>query len=104
MPIARRSFSSANKEIVAHGVGLGVGDRQGEAGPLQERADIADIGKGNDAGAGAAGHFALGRKQRFPQFLQGAATGNGGEEQAVGFQGPTDLDEDAGRVVGQVQR
>ena len=80
-PRARRSRIRPNGSRVARRDGLDVRDRQGEAGALQERAEVAHVGEGRDAGARAALQFGLGLRERLTQLGQrrAARTGSPGK-------------------------
>ena len=81
-----------------------VGDRHGEACPLQQRAIVAEIGEGGDMRARAAGLLSLRREQGLTQLMQGTAAERGAEEEPVRRQRPPDLDQRAGQVVDPMQR
>ena len=80
-----------------------VGDRQGEAGALQKAGGVAQVREGRDARAEAAIDLALGSPQRLPQLPQRSAAQHGAQEQSIGLQDATDLDQGAGQVVHPMQ-
>ena len=55
---------------VGDGDPVDVGDRQGEAGALQQARGVLHVGEGRDAGARAAQDLALGGHQRLAQLGQ----------------------------------
>ena len=69
-PMRRRSCISAKRGIVAHGQPVAVDDRQGEAGTLQQRTQIAHIGEGRNARRNAAFDLAFGGGEGLAQFAQ----------------------------------
>ena len=81
-----------------------VGDRQRQSGARQQRAKVADLGHGQDAGGQAARDLGLGAGQDVAQFLQAVAARTGGDEQSVGAQRAGALHDLADRVLGPVQR
>ena len=89
---------------VADVVAAAVGDRQREAGALQQAAEVADLAHRRDARAEAAEGLDLGLGERGAQLGQGLAAEERGEEQAVGPERAAGLDELADRVVRPVQR
>ena len=89
---------------VADLVAAAVGDREREAGALQQAAEVADLAHRRDARAEAAEGLDLGLGEGGAQLGQGLAAEEGGEEEAVGPEGAAGLHELADRVVGPVQR
>ncbi len=88
---------------IAHGAGVLIDHRQGEAGALHEGADSSDIGEGRDARRGTAGDRGFGCGEGLAQFAQRVTTEKGGEEQAVRLERAAHLGQCAGEVVSRVQ-
>ncbi len=90
--------------VVAHHDAIDVGDRQRKAGALQQRADIAQIGKRRDARRHAAFAFGFGRGKGLPQLGQRIAADHRRQQQPVGPQRAADLREHAGQIVDELKR
>ena len=73
---------------VAHPDDVRIGHRQGEARPLQQPSDIAQIGEGRDARARAALDLRFGLGEGLAQLGQGRAAEQRADEQAVGLSAP----------------
>jgi ComF family protein len=89
---------------IAHDCPVGVHDRQGEAGALQQAADRAHVGEWRHPRRGAARDFALRDRQRLPEFGQRVAAGQRGDQQPVRPQRLPQLDQRARQVVDEMQR
>ena len=90
--------------VVAHHDAVDVGDRQRKARALQQRADVAQIGKRRNARRHAALAFGLGRGKGLPQLGQRVAADHRRQQQPVGLQRAADLREHAGQIVDELQR
>ena len=93
----------SERVLVADGDGVGVHDRQGEAGALQERGAVGGVDEGRDPRTRAAAHPRLGLGQALTQFGQGGAAEEGAQEKPVRLQRPPDLHQRAHEVVDPVQ-
>lgn len=111
MPLAHHVAFSHGAQVreqpqgiaIAHRDHITVGDWQGETGPLQQAAQVAQIGHRRDAGAEAAGCLDFGGGQMGAQLGQGVARKHRGQQQAIGTQGAAHLDQGAGQVIRPVQ-
>ena len=88
---------------VAHRDPVDVGDRQREARALQQRAEIAQIGKRRDARRHAALDLGLGFGECGPQLGETFAADHGCKEQPVRLERAADLDERARQIVDELQ-
>ena len=89
--------------VVARHDAIDVGDRQCEARALQQRADIAQIGKWRDAGRNPAFAFGFRRRKGLPQFGQRLAADHRRQQQPVGLQRAADLRQHAGQIVDELK-
>ena len=89
--------------VVAHHDAIDVGDRQREAGALQQRADVAQIGERRDARRHPAFAFGFGRGERLPQLGQRIAADHRRQQQPVGLQRAADLRQHAGQIVDELK-
>ncbi len=83
---------------------LAVGDGEREAGALKEGAKLADVGEGGNARRGASGRLGLGDDESLSQLVEGGATKQGGEHQAVGLEGAAHLEQRPRKIVDELQR
>lgn len=88
---------------VAHRMGFKVGDRQGEAGPLEQAASVADIDHRRHAGRDAAKDFNIGGKERIAQFGERATADGRGDQKPIGGNVAAQVFEKAGDVVDGLQ-
>ena len=91
------------RAVVAHHRAIDIGDRQGKTCALQQRADIAQIGKWRDPGRHAALAFGFGGRKTLPQLGQRVAAEHRRQQQPVGPQGAADLREHAGQIVDELK-
>ena len=89
--------------VIAHHDAVDIGDRQREAGALQQRADVAQIGKRRDAGRNPAFAFGFRRGKGLPQFGQRVAADHRRQQQPVRLQRAADLRQHAGQIVDELQ-
>ena len=92
------------RAVVAHHDAIDVGDRQREAGALQQRADIAQIGERRDARRHAALAFGFGGGKGLPQLGQRIAADHRRQQQPVGPQRAADLRQHARQIVDELER
>ena len=92
------------RAVVAHHDAIDVGDRQRKARALQQRADIAQIGKRRDPRRHAAFAFGFRRRERLPQLGQRVAADHRRQQQPVRPQRAADLREHAGQIVDELKR
>ena len=91
------------RAVVAHHDAVDVGDRQRKARALQQRADVAQIGKRRHARRHPAFAFGFGRGKGLPQLGQRIAADHRRQQQPVRPQRAADLCEHAGQVVDELQ-
>ncbi len=84
---------------------LGIGDRQGEAGNLQQVSQLLEFAEGGDPQRGLSVQFTVGHCPCGTQLVKGFSTGQNREEETVRPQGTTDGGQCSGQVVdeGQVE-
>ncbi len=97
-PSPLRSRIRPRPEVVAHNQPVEIGHRQGEAGSLQQAAEIADIGKGGNARPSAAAQFGFGFHPGAAQSGKARSRQQHREQQTVGPQGAVQ----AGKAIGNV--
>ena len=68
---------------VTHADAVDVGDRQRKAGPLQQSAELAQVGERRHPRRDAVLHLRLGLRERLAQLGQRVAAEQRGEQQAV---------------------
>ena len=90
--------------LVAHGQPVGIDHRQSEAGALQQRAQLAQIGERRDPRRDAAFDLAFGLREGFAQFGEAVAADQRRQQQAVRLQRAADLDQRAGQIIDELQR
>ena len=91
------------RAVVAHHDAIDVGDRQRKARALQQRADIAQIGKRRDPRRHSAFAFGFRRRKGLPQLGQRIAADHRRQQQPVGPQRAADLREHAGQIVDELK-
>ena len=89
--------------VVAHHDAIDVGDRQRKARALQQRADIAQIGKRRDARRHAALAFGFRRRKGLPELGQRIAADHRRQQQPVRLQRAADLRQHAGQIVDELK-
>ena len=92
------------RAVVAHHDAIDVGDRQRKACALQQRADIAQIGKRRDARRYPALAFGFRRGKGLPELRQRIAADHRRQQQPVGLQRAADLRQHAGQIVDELER
>ena len=103
-PMRLRSAISAKASVIAHHDAVDVGDRQGKPDALQQRADIAQIGKRRHPRRHAAFAFGFRRRKGLPQLGQRIAADHRRQQQPVRLQRAADLRQHARQVVDELQR
>ena len=89
--------------VIAHHNAVDIGHRKCKPGPLQQRADIAQIRKRRHARRDTALAFGLGRRERLPQLGERIAADHGREQQPIRLQRAADLREHAGQIVDKLE-
>src|SRR5262245_23015169 len=89
---------------VAHPDPVAVGDRQRKSRPLQQRAQLAYVGKGSDPRRDPLLDLGFGGGEGLPQLAQGVAADQRREQQAVRLERAADLDERPWQVVDELER
>ena len=90
----------ADKVAIAGSAAIGLHNRQGEAGALEERSPLAYVNEGGNARGGAAKHLGFCDKPSLPQFSQRVAAEGGGQENSIRFQCSLDLGQHTWNVIG----
>ena len=88
---------------IQDGAAVGVGDGQGKTGALQQGTEVTNLTHGQDAGGQAMGDFGFSLGEGGAELKQGLAAKGEGDEQPVGFERTTALDQLAHRIMRPVQ-